>query len=144
MDMQIFLPYRDINASADALDDQRLLNQINEALIIYRALTGESPAWRSHPIVKMWDGCHELLNNFRFACMAEARSRGFNYNWQPCAPLATKNFKLPDWWQNEKVFAQYRANLLYKDYVLYDRFMWAEYPSDKRLYIVNGEEKWIG
>lgn len=52
--MQIFLPYTDIIEVAECLDNRRLHKQIVECKQIIKAITGESEAWKNHPIVKMY------------------------------------------------------------------------------------------
>lgn len=52
--MQIFLPYADIIKVAQCLDKRRLHKQIVECNQIIKAITGESEAWKNHPVVKMY------------------------------------------------------------------------------------------
>jgi hypothetical protein len=51
--MQTFLPYPDFTASARALDNKRLNEQIIEAAQIARVIMGQSDGWANHPCVDM-------------------------------------------------------------------------------------------
>lgn len=46
--MQIFLPYKDIYKTAEALDKRRLNKQILECRQILNALYGKSKGWANH------------------------------------------------------------------------------------------------
>ena len=74
--MQTFLPYADFRKSAECLDDRRFNNQINEALIILRTLTGwytkhGKNGWPNHPATKMWRGHEVALARYAIACLIE-------------------------------------------------------------------------
>ena len=66
--MQTFLPYADFEASARALDQQRLGKQRVECLQVVRGLTVPTYGWRHHPAVKMWRGHLEALGRYGLTC----------------------------------------------------------------------------
>lgn len=140
--MQTFLPYQDFSKSAAALDDKRLNNQINEALIILRTLTGwyaknGGKGWPNHPCTKQWAGNESFLVDYCFACIDEYKKRhgkGFSilqrqdaviraleanekmlYNWEYDL---YKQEKHPEWITKD-FCAQHRRILLEKDFAFY-------------------------
>lgn len=62
--MQTFLPYSDIQKSAESLDKKRCWKQIVEAKQIINVLEGKTTAWQNHPAVKMWVGHTDLLKHY--------------------------------------------------------------------------------
>lgn len=66
--MQTFLPHRDFEASARALDPRRLGKQRVECLQVVRGLTVPTYGWRHHPAVKMWRGYLEALGRYALTC----------------------------------------------------------------------------
>jgi hypothetical protein len=75
--MQTFLPYPRFDASAAALDDQRLGKQRVETLQILRALVFPSyRGWKNHPATAMWRGFTEALVSYGVAACDEWERRG--------------------------------------------------------------------
>jgi hypothetical protein len=129
--MQTFVPYPDMQKSAEVLDDKRLGKQRVEALQIIRALTYETYGWKHHPAVLMWQGYEEALGAYARAICNEWTKRGYA---DTCAATITTDLtnagvrtpsrserqltkarKLPPWWGDEAVHASHRRALLRKD-----------------------------
>ncbi len=135
--MQTFLPYEDFMETAKCLDTKRLNNQINEALIIHRTLTGYYPkgkGWANHPATKMWEGCHDLLAAYRDCLIVEWEKRagkkrggvGRMYNdWY----IEVDMDHVPKWLGKEQFHRAHRSQLLLKDYEWYSQFGWKEKPG---------------
>lgn len=139
--MQTFLPYPDFVASARCLDRARLGKQRLEVLQILRVTVGLTKGWRNHPSVLMWWAYPQALSAFGVACCKEWTRRGYrdgtlqsirafweslegsDYNGGACPGV-----DYPPWWDDERVFAGYRANLLRKDPGHYGQFGWTEDP----------------
>jgi len=112
------------------LDTKRVLNQINEATVIYKALTGLTQAWINHPAVKMWAGYEDALLEYRQDMMLEAILRGYEYQWQslPFKPFADKIY--PPWYDKEEVHVMYKGLLLFKNLEHYSKYYFVE-PVEK-------------
>ena len=129
--MQTFVPYPDMQRSAQVLDDKRLGKQRVETMQILRALTYETYGWKHHPAVLMWKGHEEALGAYARAICEEWTKRGYA---DTCAatigidldnagirnPTRTeaqlrKANKLPRWWGDDAVHASHRRALLRKD-----------------------------
>ena len=67
--MQVFL-VGTIIETAEALDRRRLNKQIIEIRQILRAISGESKAWKNHPVVKMYSNNTEWLKEY-LKCLEE-------------------------------------------------------------------------
>lgn len=63
--MQIFLPYISPLKTAQSLDPRRLNKQVIECNQILKAISGESNAWRNHPIVKMYSKHTKFVKLYR-------------------------------------------------------------------------------
>lgn len=120
--MQTFIPTaKSFAACARRLDDKRLPNQANEALTIYRTLTGYYPSrkngmpggWPNHPAVLMWRGYEAALLHYRHACIIECARRGIVRNFA-VVPLPGA-YTLPPWWGRADIHASHRAMLCRKD-----------------------------
>lgn len=130
--MQTFLPYPDLRKSARALDDKRLRNQVNEALIILRTLTGYyaehgKKGWPHHPATKMWKGYEKFLAMYIVACQDECYYRNLKFNdidvsdlvgaksrlWLRYANMADGNWSVvkPVWFGNVDFHFSHRCNL---------------------------------
>ena len=87
--MQTFIPEYTPERCALVLDNKRLVNQVNEALIIYRSNTryykprknGSPGGWWNHPATKMWRGHDEALLYYRNAMIQECENRGIVRNF---------------------------------------------------------------
>lgn len=125
--MQTFLPYKDFDKSANALDSKRLNKQILEGYQILNVLMNDDPkaGWRNHPAVKMWRGYENALFTYTLAMIAEADRRGIktdtNKNNLITLRVATiKNWGsgMPPWYDNKpimkRVTTTHKANLYRK------------------------------
>lgn len=110
--MQVFVPVPDFRSCARSLDLRRLRSQINEALVLLRAVTGQSTAWARHPAARAWEGCGLGLWLYREACRAEYAERtGEAWGVEFEAPDGDV---LPSWWGDDAVHRAHRAILLGK------------------------------
>jgi len=128
--VQTFLPYASFERCARVLDNRRLHNQVNEALIIYRTLTGyygEDGGWPNHAAVRMWRTYTGALLLYRNAMIRECRRRGLGTS-AALAPVRT-DVRLPRWLHSRKLHASHRSQLLHKDHARYKRFGWHERPG---------------
>lgn len=132
--MQTFLPFSTFSVSAAALDQVRLFNQYNEALVIYRAVTGSSTAWASHPACDMWRGFAPALANYRWCLLQELLARrkapGTEAPDSHLALLDASNceVQIPAWVGYEPFHEAHRRNLVRKDKAYVERFKCP--PSD--------------
>ena len=133
--MQTFLPYKDFQKSAEALDNKRLNKQILEGYQILNVLSNDDPraGWRNHPAVKMWRGHEKALLEYVMTCVREADKRGIKTenNVANIKALALKKMDawgdgLPMWYhdfeKSHRVVATHKANLYRKDPVYYFDF----------------------
>lgn len=119
-----FLPWPDLQKSAQALDNKRLGKQRVEALQILRANLGLTKGWRNHPAAVMWRGHEGYLYMYTNAMCMEWRRRGFQDNVQERLQELYLEYDLsgwnPPWWWNNKDFHEsHRSNLKRKDPVWY-------------------------
>jgi hypothetical protein len=141
--MQTFLPYKNFNLCARALDRKRLGKQRVEALQILYALTGLSasivnPAvgeeytktttkkhgWSNHPAVLMWKGHERALIRYGIAMCQEWIRLGYK-------DTCTKKFLYvqsllkdasdsnPWWLGDDRLHSSHRSNLIRKDSSFY-------------------------
>lgn len=138
--MQIFLPYTDIINVAKCLDKRRLHKQIVECKQIIKAITGESEAWKNHPIVKMYSNDLEFVKMYLGVLEEYWENNG----------EATKNLvmlnevariKLPSFINNEYL-ATMKGRLYVKDPVHYADFAHYESFGHQNMYFVDGEWKY--
>lgn len=128
--MNTFLPYPSFTDSAKALDDKRLKNQCNEALIILRTLRGEygpRGGWPHHPATKMWRGYESSLSLYHDAVLEEIKFRGLSYTGNHL--VDEQPVKTPPWLGRADLHASHRSCLLTKDLVWYGQFGWKEPPA---------------
>ena len=136
--MQTFLPYKDYEESAEALDNKRLNKQILEGYQILKILSGasESGAWRNHPAVLMWKRSENHLMKYIDHMVAEANARGiktennvanlqtlkssFSSRWGDTQPIWSKPEHI------DRVLTTHKANLYRKDPDLYPQFYTAK------------------
>ena len=128
--MQTFLPYPDIAASLGCLDYRRLGKQRVEAMQVLNALDalreGRRYGWTNHPVVRMWRGHDDFLRLYLNASLDEWERRGFR-NGMARRPAADP--VPPAWWDDERLHASHRSNLLRKDPEWYGKFGWSEPPD---------------
>ena len=133
--MQTFLPYKDFDKSAHALDSRRLNKQILEGYQILKVLNNPDPkaAWRNHPAVKMWRGFEVTLFDYILAMIREADRRGIktDKNKDNLIQLRVATIKnwgngVPEWYNNKtimkRVTTTHKANLYRKDDAYYNHF----------------------
>lgn len=131
--MQTFLPFKDFDASAKALDNKRLNKQILEGYQILKVLSNDDPraGWRNHPAVKMWKGHEKALLEYVMTCVREADKRGIKTvnNVANIKALFLESGErwgdgLPNWFISmdtmSRVVTTHRANLYRKDPIYYD------------------------
>lgn len=132
--MQTFLPYKDFDKSAKALDNKRLNKQILEGYQILKVLNNPDPraAWRNHPAVKMWRGHEQALFEYIMAMVKQADLRGIktDKNKDNIYSLRLATIKqwgngYPEWYRNgiERITESHRANLYRKDPEYYMDFV---------------------
>jgi hypothetical protein len=136
--MNTFLPHHDFEQSAACLDDRRLMNQRNEALIILKTLLNlypEGKGWPNHPATRMWRGCEGFLTWYIRALCDEMHRRGINSGHADYSPVQAiidahdLPATVPRWWGDERLHASHRACLLAKDLDHYSQFGWREQPT---------------
>lgn len=133
--MQTFLPFKNFDKSAQALDSKRLNKQILEGYQILKVLSSDDPraAWRNHPAVKMWREHEHGLWDYVMSMVKEADKRGIKTvnnlaNLKALRNAVGKNWGsgLPTWFNNETIMARvtttHKANLFIKDSYYYNDF----------------------
>ena len=134
--MQTFLPYKDFDKSAHALDSKRLNKQILEGYQIMNVLMSDDPraGWRNHPAVKMWRGHENALFEYIMAMIAEADRRGIktDKNKENLINLRVRTISRwgngrPAWYSYKATMARvtttHKANLYVKDPEYYYGFV---------------------
>lgn len=133
--MQTFLPYKDFDDSAKALDNKRLNKQILEGYQILKVLNNPDPraAWRNHPAVKMWRGHEQALFTYILAMVKQANLRGIktDKNMSNISMLRIDTIKqwgngFPSWYNSneiDRITESHRANLYRKDPEYYMDFI---------------------
>jgi hypothetical protein len=134
--MQTFLPYKDFDKSAHALDSKRLNKQILEGYQIMNVLMSDDPkaGWRNHPAVKMWRGYENALFEYIMAMIAEADRRGIktDKNKDNLINLRVRTISRwgngrPAWYSDKAAMARvtttHKANLYVKDPEYYHGFV---------------------
>jgi len=135
--MQTFLPEATLQASAQALDRQRLGKQRLEAKQILSANlwpTGPNGRWRNHPAVLQWRGAELALAHYGLAVCSEWKLRGYQDQMFPQFDQAIELLSPPQWvlstvpsWYfsvlRGRLSDSHRAMLCYKDPVTYHRYM---------------------
>ena len=130
--MQTFLPYADLEKSAQCLDYRRLGKQRVEAWQILNIITrGHSgygkTGWNNHPVVHMWTGYPMCLAAYMNYCIKEWIHRGYNNTMK--IACVQELFEYPEWFGDDRFHASHRANLLRKDQGWYGQFGWTESPD---------------
>ena len=123
--MQTFLPLPDFQESARALDYRRLGKQRVEAKQILNSLRSpQAGGWRSHPAVKMWEGCERALELYHDVMIMEWVRRGYRNTMVLFKPDGL--LELPWWFGRDRLHASHRSNLIRKNPDYYQWFRWAE------------------
>lgn len=133
--MQTFMPYKDFDKTAHALDSKRLNKQILEGYQILKVLNNPDPraGWRNHPAVKMWRGYENLLFDYILSMVREADRRGIKTDTNKNNLIALRVATIsnwgsgePEWFNDKQVMAKvtttHRANLYKKDSFFYSHF----------------------
>lgn len=139
--MQTFLPYRDFTRSAEVLDAPRLGKQRVETLQVLRALELGEYGWRSHPVVRMWQGRTPALVAYGLAVVHAWQARGHadstyglitefapQVEHLSQADLADRGL-LPGWLGDGRVHLSHRSALVRKDPDFY-RPVFGDVPDD--------------
>ena len=134
--MQTFLPFKDFDESAQALDNKRLNKQVLEGYQILKVLSNPDPraGWRNHPAVKMWRGFEHGLLDYVMAMVAEADKRGIktDKNLENIENLVMSEgdywgMGYPAWYHNDilmrRITTTHKANLYRKDPIYYIDFV---------------------
>lgn len=133
--MQTFLPHKDFNKSAQALDNKRLNKQILEGYQILKVLGNPDPkaAWRNHPAAKMWRGHEYILYNYIMCMVVEANKRGIKTdknvaNLEDLYEAQHDDWGLtfPEWYVDDikmaRITTTHKFNLYRKDPIYYYDF----------------------
>lgn len=133
--MQTFLPYKDFDKSAQALDNKRLNKQVLECYQVLNVLSNDDPnaGWRNHPAVKMWRNHEGQLWLYVMAMVREADKRGIkteknvaNLNALKARAGDNWGYSIPRWLKNpftmDRLTTSHKANLYTKDPVYYFEF----------------------
>lgn len=112
--MQTFLPYPDFARSAAVLDRLRLGKQRVEAWQILLTLTGETSGWKSHPVMRMWEGYEDALRAYGRAVCSEWIARGYRDNMLERF-RGPEAYAPPPWLGDERFHVSHRSNLYRKD-----------------------------
>lgn len=133
--MQTFLPYPDLRASCQVLDDRRLGKQRVETFQILRALTWPEYAWKNHPAVRMWRGFVPGLVAYGVESCREWTRRGHAdtvlpqvLDWTGGQPPVDP--PLPPWWGLVALHRSHRSALLRKDPARYRPVFGEQEPDD--------------
>lgn len=130
--MQVFVPYHSPIDVAKCLDPKRLRKQIIECDQILKAISGESKAWKNHPIVKMYRGY------FRWICAYSDCLYEYNDGQEEFAfRLSDTADRIRPPFLTDDFCDQHKRRLFTKAPELYPQF--AEYgTSDENWYFVDG------
>ena len=136
--MQTFVPFPELDYSAQCLDNKRLNKQLLEGRQIYNILSSgkTSGAWVNHPAVKMWRNYDNALYAYLINIYQECIARGIkaDKNWEVIEQMHHWNWNrgsntiMPPWWGDERVHQSHRNNLYVKDPEYY-----AEFHIDSRV-----------
>jgi hypothetical protein len=138
--VQTFMPMISYRASADALDNVRQNNQINECKAIFMTLAGLSDAWSNHPATRMWKG-HELaLLAYGGTVAAAYRDRKglayekrqawfFEMSKEHKSKFSARSVLVPPWVGDLNFHRSHRSSLLSKDPEYYGDKGWGDIPD---------------
>lgn len=112
--MQTFVPYADMTASLNCLDNQRLNSQRSEARVILNGLLGKHSGWADHPTMDMWRGHERLLGLYARIADRLWVLRGFKSTYVPIEVEAGLG-EPPWWWGYDEVHSSHRQALLTKN-----------------------------
>lgn len=144
--MQIFLPFLDVVEVAICLDSRRLHKQIVECKQIIKAITGESEAWKNHPVVKMYKNNVDFVKAYtdvleRYWTLYK-ENRPLSYVKAELKELNSKAIQLlPSFVKDEEYLNTMKGRLYVKNPIFYEDFSSYEKYGDKNMYFVDGEWK---
>ena len=141
--MQTFMPYKEFDKTAKALDNKRLNKQILECYQILKVLSNNDPhaGWRNHPAVKMWRGHEGALVSYILKMVLEWEKRGYKSTIGvktlqtyiqaiKLGRITRESHRYPAWMRDKQLFSEiassHRMALLNKDYEWYSQFHWPE------------------
>jgi hypothetical protein len=123
--MQTFLPYTDIEKSAEVLDYKRLGKQRVEAIQIVRTLFSITSGWNNHPAVKMWRNYESfLIKIYLRTIMNEWKKRGYRNvkceeHYRKFISIIGSKESIQPIWLNESLCITHRSKLIQKDEKFY-------------------------
>lgn len=130
--MQTFVPFADIDKSAESLDNKRLNKQLLEGRQVYSILSSQrtTGGWVNHPAVRMWRNYDMGLFSYLESVKDECVNRGISTdkNWSAILDMHEKNWHrgnnvvMPPWWGDDRVHLSHRYNLFHKAPELYGLF----------------------
>jgi hypothetical protein len=127
--MQTFLPLPTYEASARALDQQRLGKQRVEAFQMASAILDPKYGWQRHPAVEMWRGHGAALCVYGMVVCRVWRERGFKDTMlerfialQYLMTAMGERIEKPKWIGDENLHRSHRSNLVRKDPGFYSFF----------------------
>ena len=139
--MQTFLPYPEFERCAAVLDRRRLGKQRVECLQVANALRVPGNGWRSHPVVRMWDGWEEALLSYTGSIVRAWSQLGFADTCLPKigdrladVPMLSQDQLsarglLPWWLGDEALHRSHQSALVRKDPATY-RELFPDVPDD--------------
>ena len=129
--MQVFIVGNPLE-TAMILDSRRLNKQIIETEQIIKAITGESKAWNSHPVVKMYKDYFSWLMLYKFTLIYFRQGDIISArNMSGYADIIRPNFHTCDF------FDQMKRRLYTKDDKYYSQWSYLG-KSDVNWYYVSG------
>jgi len=133
--VQTFLPFPSFDASAAALDRQRLGKQRVEVLQLLTALGPAGAGWRNHPAARMWVGHRPALCFYGLVVCEAWVGRGYQ---DTCAEKLRAQLDalslleppdLPPWVGDPRFHRAHQSNLRRKDPEHYGP-LWPATPPD--------------
>lgn len=128
----IYLPSKSFRKSVGCLDDDRLKQQMHNALIILDQLSKPEPVEGEEPAIAMWRGYSGALKKLATMCIQEMWKRDITVR-QEDEVVETENALKPWWVGEERLHKNHQGNLkrLDEDYYefteevdKYDRYVW--------------------
>jgi hypothetical protein len=111
--MQTFLPDPSFALTAKYLDNRRLGKQRVEAWQIFWVLSGHVSSWKSHPVMRMWQGYENALLLYYNTMLEEWARRGYrNIILQPRDIAGA--VVMPPWLGNKDFHLSHQSNLVRK------------------------------
>lgn len=131
--MQVFTPYPEPFETAICLDSRRLNKQIIECRQILAAISGESDAWKNHPVVKQYKDHVKYLEHY-VKCLEAVR---LGYSGVAMSHSYEAMLYKPEFLTTE-FCDQHKRRLFTKDNIFYHEFH-AYGKSYENWYFVDGK-----